>query len=39
MRRGTNNWYNFISLYYRLNVLFTAFILDPKYRLDMLKLL
>jgi FADH2 O2-dependent halogenase len=39
MRRGTNNWYNFISVYYRLNVLFTAFILDPRYRLDVLKLL
>jgi FADH2 O2-dependent halogenase len=39
MRRGTNNWYHFISLYYRLNVLFTAFILDPTYRLDVLKLL
>jgi flavin-dependent dehydrogenase len=39
MRRGTNNWYNFISVYYRLNVLFTAFILDPQYRLDVLKLL
>jgi FADH2 O2-dependent halogenase len=39
MRRGTNNWYNFITVYYRLNVLFTAFILDPRYRLDVLKLL
>jgi FADH2 O2-dependent halogenase len=39
MRRGTNNWYNFISVYYRLNVLFTAFILDPQYRLDVLQLL
>src|SRR4029077_18353845 len=39
LRRGTNNWYNFISVYYRLNVLFTAFILDPRYRLDVLKLL
>ncbi len=39
IRRGTNNWYNFISVYYRLNVLFTAFILDPRYRLDVLKLL
>jgi FADH2 O2-dependent halogenase len=39
MRRGTNNWYNFISVYYRLNVFFTAFILDPRYRLDVLKLL
>jgi FADH2 O2-dependent halogenase len=39
LRRGTRNWYEFISLYYRLNVLFTAFILDPRYRLDVLKLL
>jgi 1H-pyrrole-2-carbonyl-[peptidyl-carrier protein] chlorinase len=39
MRRGTKNWYEFISVYYRLNVLFTAFIEDPKYRLDVLKLL
>jgi FADH2 O2-dependent halogenase len=39
LRRGTKNWYNFISVYYRLNVLFTAFIQDPRYRLDVLKLL
>jgi FADH2 O2-dependent halogenase len=39
IRRGTNNWYNFITVYYRLNVLFTAFILDRRYRLDVLKLL
>lgn len=39
MRRGTNNWYEFITVYYRLNVLFTAFIEDPRYRLDVLKLL
>jgi len=39
IRRGTKNWYNFISVYYRLNVLFTAFITDPRYRLDVLKLL
>jgi flavin-dependent dehydrogenase len=39
IRRGTRNWYNFISVYYRLNVLFTAFIRDPRYRLDVLKLL
>jgi len=38
-KRGAKNWYEFISLYYRLNVLFTAFILHPKYRLDVLKLL
>ncbi len=39
IRRGVKNWYDFISLYYRLNVMFTAFILDPRYRLDVLKLL
>lgn len=39
MRRGTNNWYEFITLYYRLNVLFTYFIRNPEYRLDVLKLL
>jgi FADH2 O2-dependent halogenase len=39
IRRGTRNWYRFIAVYYRLNVLFTSFILDPRYRLDVLKLL
>jgi 1H-pyrrole-2-carbonyl-[peptidyl-carrier protein] chlorinase len=39
MRLGTRNWYRFISVYYRLNVLFTAFVNDPRYRLDVLKLL
>ncbi len=39
LRRGTRNWYEFISLYYRLNVLFTAFVNDRRYRLDVLKLL
>lgn len=39
LRRGTKNWYDFISLYYRLNVLFTAFVQDRRYRLDVLKLL
>jgi flavin-dependent dehydrogenase len=39
MRRGHKNWYEFISVYYRLNVLFTAFINDDRYRLDVLKLL
>ncbi len=39
MRRGVRNWYDFISVYYRLNILFTAFINDPRYRLDVLKLL
>ncbi len=37
--RGTRNWYEFISVYYRLNVLFTAFVLDDRYRLDIIKLL
>jgi FADH2 O2-dependent halogenase len=39
IRRGVKNWYDFINLYYRLNVLFTWFILDSRYRLDVLKLL
>jgi len=39
MQRGTKNWYDFITVYYRLNVLFTYFITDPRYRLDVLKLL
>lgn len=39
IRRGTRNWYEFICVYYRLNILFTAFILDKRYRLDVLKLL
>lgn len=39
LRRGVHNWYEFISIYYRLNILFTAFVQDPRYRLDVLKLL
>jgi FADH2 O2-dependent halogenase len=39
IRRGTKNWHDFITVYYRLNVLFTAFIRDERYRLDVLKLL
>ncbi len=39
MRRGMRNWYEFISVYYRLNLLFTYFIEDPRYRLQVLKLL
>ena len=38
-RRGTRNWYEFIKVYYRLNVLFTACITNPKYRLDIISLL
>jgi FADH2 O2-dependent halogenase len=39
IRQGTRIWYEFISVYYRLNVLFTYFITDKRYRLDVLKLL
>jgi FADH2 O2-dependent halogenase len=39
IRRGTKNWHDFITVYYRLNVLFSAFILDKRYRLDVIKLL
>lgn len=39
IRRGVKNWYEFISLYYRLNVMFTVFVNDPEYRLDILKML
>ena len=43
LRRGVRNWYEFISIYYsiyyRLNILFTAFVQDPRYRLNVLKML
>jgi 1H-pyrrole-2-carbonyl-[peptidyl-carrier protein] chlorinase len=39
MRRGTNNWYKFITLYYRLNVLFTYFVSNPKHRTQVIQLL
>jgi 1H-pyrrole-2-carbonyl-[peptidyl-carrier protein] chlorinase len=39
LKRGVKNWYNFIRVYYRLNVLFTAFISDPRYRVDVIQLL
>jgi flavin-dependent dehydrogenase len=39
LRRAVSSWYEFISIYYRLNVLFTAFVQDPRYRLDVLKML
>jgi FADH2 O2-dependent halogenase len=38
-RRGLTNWYNFIAVYYRLNILFTVFVQDPRYRLDLLRML
>lgn len=39
LRKAVANWYEFISIYYRLNILFTAFVQDPRYRLDVLKML
>ncbi|MBZ4016061.1 NAD(P)/FAD-dependent oxidoreductase [Streptomyces purpurogeneiscleroticus] len=39
LRRGVSNWHEFISIYYRLNILFTAFVQDDRYRLDVLKML
>jgi FADH2 O2-dependent halogenase len=39
LRRAVLSWYEFISVYYRLNVLFTAFVADPRYRIDVLKML
>ncbi|MCT2594590.1 FAD-dependent oxidoreductase [Streptomyces sp. N2-109] len=39
LRNGVRNWYEFISVYYRLNVLFTTFVQDPRYRLDVVRLL
>ena len=39
LKRAVSNWYEFISIYYRLNILFTAFVADPRYRLDVLKML
>ncbi len=39
LKKGIKNWYTFISLYYRLNVVFTWFVNSPKHRLDILKLL
>jgi 1H-pyrrole-2-carbonyl-[peptidyl-carrier protein] chlorinase len=39
LRKAVRNWYEFISIYYRLNVLFMAFVQDPRYRIDVLKML
>lgn len=39
LRKGVSSWYDFISVYYRLNILFTAFIDDPRYRNDVLRML
>jgi len=37
--RGSKNWHDFITLYYRLNVMFTYFVNKPEYRIDVLKFL
>lgn len=39
LRKAVRNWYEFISIYYRLNVLFMGFVQDPRYRIDVLKML
>lgn len=39
IKRAVRNWYEFITIYYRLNVLFTAFVEDPRYRNDVLQML
>jgi FADH2 O2-dependent halogenase len=39
LRNAVSSWYEFISIYYRLNILFTAFVADPRYRLDVLRML
>ncbi|MPZ81290.1 MAG: NAD(P)-binding protein [Actinophytocola sp.] len=39
LKRAVSYWYEFISIYYRLNVLFPIFVQDPRYRIDLLKML
>ncbi len=39
LERGCNIWYEFICLYYRLLPLFTLFIQNPLYRMQVLRLL
>ncbi len=39
LRAGVDIWYEFICLYYRLMHLFTHFITDPDYRLQIVRLL
>ncbi len=39
LRTAVSYWYEFISIYYRLNVLFPIFVQDPRYRNDLLKML
>jgi len=39
VRRGIKNWYDLISVYYRLNMVFGAFVQDERHRRDLIKLL
>lgn len=39
LKKGTEIWYEFITLYYRLLPIFTVFISKPEYRLDVIRLL
>jgi 1H-pyrrole-2-carbonyl-[peptidyl-carrier protein] chlorinase len=39
LRRAVGYWYEFISIFYRLNVLFMTFVKDPRYRIDLLRML
>jgi 1H-pyrrole-2-carbonyl-[peptidyl-carrier protein] chlorinase len=38
-RNATRLWHEFVTIYYRLNVLFSSFLQDPEYRPDFLRLL
>lgn len=39
VKEGVRTWYRFITLYYRLNILFTYYLNDDRYRNDLIKLL
>lgn len=39
LKQGTDIWYEFISLYYRLLPIFTVFISKPEFRLQVIQLL
>lgn len=39
LRSAVRHWYEFISVYYRLNVLFSAFLHDPEHRVEVIKVL
>jgi 1H-pyrrole-2-carbonyl-[peptidyl-carrier protein] chlorinase len=39
LRRAVGYWYEFITIFYRLNILFMSFVKDPRYRIDLLRML